>query len=49
MTENLRRAVTYIAGRLVSGKSASAVYDYVAGRHFQLSGDISSSHVNVYD
>lgn len=49
MREDLRRGIAYIAGRIVSGQQASAVYDYTASGYFQLSGDVSSSRVNVYD
>jgi hypothetical protein len=49
MNEPTRRAVAYIAARLVSGKTASAVYDYGVSRYFHFSGDVRAGTVNVYD
>jgi hypothetical protein len=44
-----RRAVAYIAGRLISGSGAGAVYDYSETRYVYFSGDVSDDAVNVYD
>ena len=44
-----RRAVAYIAGRLISGSNASSVYDYSTGRHTNFSGEVSRSRVSVFD
>ena len=49
MQDHTRRAVAYIAGRMISGQDATAVYDYTASSHFHLSGTVSGSNVNVYD
>ncbi|MHA7635039.1 hypothetical protein [Corallococcus sp. M7] len=49
MNQPTRRAVAYIAIRLISGRHASAVYDYSEGRHFHFSGDTGADNVNVYD
>ena len=49
MTDDLRRTVAYIAGRLVSGARSSAVYDYATGSYFQISGSVSDNHVSIYD
>lgn len=44
-----RRAVAYIAARLVSGEDRSAVFDYSDGRYFNLSGQVSANKVQIYD
>lgn len=49
MTIETRRAVAYIAGRLVSGKSSSAIYDYQVGNHSSFSGSVDGNRVSVYD
>jgi hypothetical protein len=49
MTDELRRAVAYIAARAISGDQASAVYDHDAGSSFSFSGEVSPTHVDVYD
>jgi hypothetical protein len=49
MKSDTRRAVAYIAGRVISGKAASSVYDYAEGRHQSFSGTVSSDAANVYD
>ncbi len=49
MTGRTRRAVAYIAGRLISGEESSAVYDPMSGRHFLFRGEVSSGQVSVYD
>lgn len=49
MQAHTRRAIAYIAGRLISSSRASAVYDYSESRYVNFSGDVSFQNVNVYD
>jgi hypothetical protein len=49
MRPHTRRAVAYIAGRLVSGREATAVYDYSERRYVHFSGEVSEDAANVYD
>jgi hypothetical protein len=49
MKSDTRRAVAYIAGRAISGKTVSSVYDYAEGGHHNFSGTVSSDSANVYD
>ena len=49
MEAHTRRAVAYIAGRLISGSDAAAVYDYSESRYVNFSGDVDAQNVNVYD
>jgi hypothetical protein len=48
MQHTKRRAIAYIAGRIISNVESGAVYDYLENRHFNFSGDVSSN-INVYD
>jgi len=41
--------VAYVAGRLVSGKESSSVYDFAEKDYTSLGGSISPSSVNVFD
>ena len=49
MKDPTRRAIAYIAGRLISGSNVSAVYDYIVSKYFNFSGDISPTAVSIYD
>ena len=49
MKAHTRRAVAYIAGRLVSGRTASAIYDYSESSHFNFSATINDNNVSAYD
>lgn len=49
MKDHTRRAVAYIAGRLVCGTGSSSVYDYDSSKRFDFSGQISPTDVSVYD
>lgn len=49
MDAHRRRAVAYIAGRLITGDEATSIYDYQEQRHNSFSGEVSTQNVNVYD
>ena len=49
MDANTRACIAYIAGRLVSGKISSSVYNYASGRRIGVSGTIQPSRVNAFD
>ncbi len=44
-----RRIASYIAARIISGKSANTIYDYDKGRYFNMSDDINFENVYIYD
>jgi hypothetical protein len=44
-----RRAVAYIAGRLVSSRKSSSIYDYDEGRYVNMSGNLTGKSVSAYD
>lgn len=49
MRTSTRLTTAYIAARLITGKDAGSVYDYSASRHISISGEVTSSRVNVYN
>lgn len=49
MDNSARATIAYIAGRLVSGRRTSSVYDHGRSGYFNLSGPVSPQRVNVYD
>lgn len=49
MEPHLRAAMAYIAGRLVSGKNASGVYDYSRTMQIILSGAAQGGVVSIFD
>jgi hypothetical protein len=49
MSGGMRRAIAYISGRAISGRAASAVYDYGTSGFFNFSGDVSADRVQTYD
>jgi hypothetical protein len=49
MQAQTRRAVAYIAARIISNRNASAVYDYGEGKYFSIDGQINGAVVSVFD
>lgn len=49
MRSDVRACVAYVALRLISGRSASAVYDYSGSGYITIDGQITAANVNVYD
>ena len=49
MKPNVRACVAYVAGRLISKKSASSVYDYSQSKHVSVDGTVQTSNVDVDD
>jgi hypothetical protein len=49
MEDSARAAIAYIAGRLVTGRQTSHVYDYGRGSHASLGGSVTNDRVQVYD
>jgi len=46
---NVRACITYIAGRLITGKSSSSVYDFGQAKYINFGGSLDLQRVNVYD
>ena len=49
MKNAAKRAVTYIASRLINGKDANSIYDYASGDYFPFSGSVSKANISVHD
>ena len=49
MRPNVRACLACVAGRLISGRTASSVHDCSASRHIPISGDVDDCKVSVYD
>ena len=49
MNAHVRRAVAYIAGRLVTNSDSAAIYDASEGRFVNFSGQVTPQNVNIYD
>ena len=49
MTASLRACVAYAAGRGISGKDFSGIFDYSRSRQIAMSGSITADHIDVYD
>jgi len=48
MQHSKRRAIAYIAGRIINNQYSGSIYDYTEAGHFNFSGNVSPN-VNVYD
>ncbi len=49
MRPNLRAAIAYIVGRLISGKRAPDVYDYSSSKYILIDGTVQRDVIDVYD
>lgn len=49
MQDDVAALVAFVAARLITGKDASAVYDYGRSGYRNISGHVSPTTVNVYD
>ena len=43
-----RRAVAYIAGRLIAGKRPETVYDDAASARYRICGDVSPDYIRMF-
>src|SRR5260370_24568435 len=44
-----KASIAYVAGRLLSGKETTSIYDYSQSKHILFSGTVNQQAVNVYD
>jgi hypothetical protein len=49
MNSQKRRAVAYIVGRLISGKTSGTIYDYTASSRYRIYGDVSPDFIQIFD
>ncbi len=49
MRQDARRAVAYIAGRAISGRNVSSIFDYEAGAHTFFTGPVAPYRTQVFD
>jgi hypothetical protein len=49
MEAHVRRAVAYIAGRLIIREDAEAIHEPATGRSYSMRGTAKDSYVKVYD
>jgi len=46
---DLRACVAYAAGRGVSGRQLSGIFDYSRSKQIAMSGSITADHIDIYD
>jgi hypothetical protein len=46
---NVRACIAYAAGRGISGKQLSGVFDYSQSKQIAMSGSITADHIDIYD
>ena len=49
MDDHTKRAVAYIAGRLILKTISYSLYDYRLSKHFNFSGEVSHKNISIYD
>lgn len=49
MKVHTRRAVAFIAARLIGNKHSSSIYDYETGEYTSITGQVEDNRVAVYD
>ena len=49
MKPNPRASIAFIAGSLITQIQPSSIYDNSQGKHINISGDIQSDYVKIYD
>lgn len=49
MRDDCRRAIAYIAGRLIGSLQAGAIYDFTEGHYHSFSGHVGLDKVSVFD
>lgn len=49
MHPQLRTCIAYVAGRLISGRDSSAIFDNVQGKLIQIEGKVTAEDVKVFD
>ena len=49
MESHTRRAIAYVAGRLINEESRSSIYDYSESKYTNFGGNVSWSSVSIFD
>ncbi|MEE9523468.1 MAG: hypothetical protein V3V59_01825 [Thermodesulfovibrionales bacterium] len=49
MQNHTRRAIAYIAGRMISNESSTTVFDYSCFKYFSFTGETSFDNISVFD
>ncbi|UCG77226.1 MAG: hypothetical protein JSV21_06420 [Nitrospirota bacterium] len=49
MKDHTRRAIAYIAGRLISRESSTTVFDYSCFKYFSFVGEMNLENISVFD
>ena len=49
MKPHVRRAIAFIAGRLITGRASSGIFDYTAGTHIPITGTVTETNISIYD
>ncbi len=49
MKSRTRRAIAYIAGRIVSGLSETNIYDSSDSQYYSMDGSVQADNLSVYD
>lgn len=49
MKDCTRRAIAYIAGRIMTGNPKMSIYDYTSSGYFPFTGNVGGDAISVYD